>query len=276
MSPTGNLAHNPGMFPDWESNHPPFGSQAGTQSTEPCQPGPESQFRILHHPALAHLSSLASWTKNEFYGNSSPSQGDLIMNSYLSHCEQNFVETHTFFFNLFFIAFSHLFMHSLSILICSLTRDQTPNLGIAGWCSNQLSNLAQAGNHLKQLLDLPLCGPDSTTGPRQGMELVHHRVCGSSQESLPHRSPWVCLSPTHSLSWGTLPSSFHGNLLFLSCLGYDIRTKVYILHHLFYSLRRWSPSSVFICEVWCHIENLKCIHRIFFYVTFLFLFFLTS
>ena len=36
----GNLAHNPGMCPDWESNLPPFGSQATSQSTEPHQPGP--------------------------------------------------------------------------------------------------------------------------------------------------------------------------------------------------------------------------------------------
>ena len=32
---TGDLAHNPGMCPDWESNQPPFRSQAGAQSTEP-------------------------------------------------------------------------------------------------------------------------------------------------------------------------------------------------------------------------------------------------
>ena len=35
----GDPAHNPGMCPDWESNQRPFGSQAGTQSTEPYQPG---------------------------------------------------------------------------------------------------------------------------------------------------------------------------------------------------------------------------------------------
>ena len=29
----------PRMCPDWESNQRPFGSQAGTQSTEPYQPG---------------------------------------------------------------------------------------------------------------------------------------------------------------------------------------------------------------------------------------------
>ena len=37
--PTGNLACNPGMFPDRKSNQQPFGPQAGNQSTEPHQPG---------------------------------------------------------------------------------------------------------------------------------------------------------------------------------------------------------------------------------------------
>ena len=40
---TGGLARNPGMYPDWELNHWPSGSQDGTQATEPHQPGP-----ILH------------------------------------------------------------------------------------------------------------------------------------------------------------------------------------------------------------------------------------
>ena len=39
VSPTGDLAHNPGMCPDWEWNQRPSGLQAGTQSTEPHQPG---------------------------------------------------------------------------------------------------------------------------------------------------------------------------------------------------------------------------------------------
>ena len=39
--PTGDPAHNPGMCPDWEPNQWPLGSQAGTQSTEPHQPGLE-------------------------------------------------------------------------------------------------------------------------------------------------------------------------------------------------------------------------------------------
>ena len=33
--PTGYLAHNLGMCPDWGSNQRPFSSQAGTQPTEP-------------------------------------------------------------------------------------------------------------------------------------------------------------------------------------------------------------------------------------------------
>ena len=32
---TGDLAHNPGMCPDWEWNQQPFGSQAHAQPTEP-------------------------------------------------------------------------------------------------------------------------------------------------------------------------------------------------------------------------------------------------
>ena len=39
VPPTGGLAGNPGICPDWELNRRPFGSQASTQSTEPHQPG---------------------------------------------------------------------------------------------------------------------------------------------------------------------------------------------------------------------------------------------
>ena len=39
VSPTGDLACNPGMCPDWESNQQSFHSQASAQSTEPHQPG---------------------------------------------------------------------------------------------------------------------------------------------------------------------------------------------------------------------------------------------
>ena len=47
--PTGDLAYNPGMCADWESNQRPFGLQAGTQSTEPHRPGLRlAFFNIIH------------------------------------------------------------------------------------------------------------------------------------------------------------------------------------------------------------------------------------
>ena len=39
LAPCWDVAHNPGMCSAWELNQWPFGSQAGTQSTEPHQPG---------------------------------------------------------------------------------------------------------------------------------------------------------------------------------------------------------------------------------------------
>ena len=45
MPPTGDLARNPGMCPDWELNWWwPFGSQSGAQSIEPPQPGKFLKF----------------------------------------------------------------------------------------------------------------------------------------------------------------------------------------------------------------------------------------
>ena len=44
IPPTGDLACNPGLCPDWESNQRPFGLQASAQSTEPHQPGHDSHF----------------------------------------------------------------------------------------------------------------------------------------------------------------------------------------------------------------------------------------
>ena len=41
---TGDLARNPGMCPDWESNRRPFGSQSGAQSTELRQPGQDAHL----------------------------------------------------------------------------------------------------------------------------------------------------------------------------------------------------------------------------------------
>ena len=55
--PTGNLACNPGMCADWESNQWPFGLQAGTQSTEPHQLGKISIILIhSHQMAIAILA----------------------------------------------------------------------------------------------------------------------------------------------------------------------------------------------------------------------------
>ena len=39
VSPSKDLARNPGVCPDWESNWRPFGSHDSAQSTEPHQPG---------------------------------------------------------------------------------------------------------------------------------------------------------------------------------------------------------------------------------------------
>ena len=46
--PTGDLDCNPSMFPNWESNWQPFGSQARAQSTEPHQPGLKNILKGHH------------------------------------------------------------------------------------------------------------------------------------------------------------------------------------------------------------------------------------
>ena len=50
--PTGDLPCNPGRCPDWESNQQPFSSQAGTQYTEPHQPGCLSQVLLSQIPSF--------------------------------------------------------------------------------------------------------------------------------------------------------------------------------------------------------------------------------
>ena len=55
--PSGDLACNPGMCPDWESNQQLFGLQAGTQSTEPHQLGP---FICIYYESIPHIQSLLS------------------------------------------------------------------------------------------------------------------------------------------------------------------------------------------------------------------------
>ena len=51
---TGDLAHNPGMCPNWELNRRSFGLQTGAQSTEPHQPGTfPSNFDLQLDESLA-------------------------------------------------------------------------------------------------------------------------------------------------------------------------------------------------------------------------------
>ena len=45
--PTEDLALNPVMCPDWESNRRHFGLQTGTQSTEPDQPGEMNSLYVV-------------------------------------------------------------------------------------------------------------------------------------------------------------------------------------------------------------------------------------
>ena len=52
MPPTGDLAYNPGMCPDWELNQQPLGLQAGTQFTESHQPGLSYDFFKNAGPGL--------------------------------------------------------------------------------------------------------------------------------------------------------------------------------------------------------------------------------
>ena len=44
-TPIVDLAHNPGMCPDWESNQQPFGSQACVPSTELHKPEWSNDFQ---------------------------------------------------------------------------------------------------------------------------------------------------------------------------------------------------------------------------------------
>ena len=50
--PTGDLTHNSGMCPDWESNWWPFDMQSGTQSTEPHQ---SAKLTMIYCPRVKYL-----------------------------------------------------------------------------------------------------------------------------------------------------------------------------------------------------------------------------
>ena len=58
---TGDLAHNPGICPDWELNWRPFGSQACTQSPELHQPG--LKFIDFRERETLMYCSIYSWIR---------------------------------------------------------------------------------------------------------------------------------------------------------------------------------------------------------------------
>ena len=58
-----DLAHDPGMFPDWESNQGPFVSQASTQSTEPHQPGLHINFVSCNYTRFICSNSFLTFKK---------------------------------------------------------------------------------------------------------------------------------------------------------------------------------------------------------------------
>ena len=77
--PPGDLASNPGMCPNWESNWRPFGLQAGTPSTEPHQLGLNTYFfnSPFPHVTLARhlLLDWVEWLCHDFH---LPHQGDTL------------------------------------------------------------------------------------------------------------------------------------------------------------------------------------------------------
>ena len=111
-APAGDLAHNPGMCPDWELNQQPFGSQAGAQPTESHQPAlivllvsEESVVLFFLIPDIGNLSSLPT---------------PLSLPRGLS--VQLISQTTSFWFHRFFSFFSFLFyfVHFCSDLYCFL------------------------------------------------------------------------------------------------------------------------------------------------------------
>ena len=63
--PDGDLAHNPGMCPAWESNQRTFSSQASAQSTEPHYPGPDTYLKLPNGRPIVQPPQHASSTSSE-------------------------------------------------------------------------------------------------------------------------------------------------------------------------------------------------------------------
>ena len=65
VPPTRHLAWNPGVCRDWELSWQPFGLQAGTQSTEPHQPG---LSELLWNNYLGEFILFQKGFRSPFYG----------------------------------------------------------------------------------------------------------------------------------------------------------------------------------------------------------------
>ena len=65
MPRTGDLAHNPGMCPDWELNWQPFGSQTSAQSTELHQPG--QCFVFFAHYSISPPKTSTELSLNKYF-----------------------------------------------------------------------------------------------------------------------------------------------------------------------------------------------------------------
>ena len=61
--PTGDLAHNPGMCPDWELNRQLFGLQACAQSAEVHQPGQTNLYFLID----LQSTCIVAIVKSNFY-----------------------------------------------------------------------------------------------------------------------------------------------------------------------------------------------------------------
>ena len=60
---SGDLARNPGMCPDWESNRRPFGLQAGAQSIESHQP--ELKYNLFFKDFVYLFLDKGEWKEKE-------------------------------------------------------------------------------------------------------------------------------------------------------------------------------------------------------------------
>ena len=115
---------NPGMCPDWELNHQPFGSQAGTQSTEPHQPG--QIFCIFDIMGYDYTSVLLRGTPEEMTFSLRKTTQMAICMSYFHLYNYPDTGTQTFYANhlllnlqrtIIFISNNNLFHNILSMIV---------------------------------------------------------------------------------------------------------------------------------------------------------------